>query len=260
MAGELRLDLRPGEPTARLTVSNPGRQNAIDVAMWRRLREVFEQLQALPEADAPRAVLVRGDGGHFAAGADIEEFPDFRFDEASLRHYHEEVIAPALHAVLACDIPVVAAIEGSCVGGGLEIAACCDLRVAADTARFGAPIGRLGFPMAPGELLVLSRVVPAPTLRELLLEGRLLDAPGALQRGLVHRVVPAAELPAEVEDTLHRIGSMSPQAARRNKQTLRQIAGGGPTPAQRQAHFAYASHPEHREGVAAFLAKRSPRF
>ncbi|MCV4656485.1 enoyl-CoA hydratase-related protein, partial [Escherichia coli] len=75
-----------------------------------------------------------------------EEFPSFRFDEAALREYHEGLIAPALHAMLACDVPIVAQIEGACVGGGLEIAACCDLRIAGASARFGAPIARLGFP------------------------------------------------------------------------------------------------------------------
>jgi enoyl-CoA hydratase/carnithine racemase len=259
--GEIRFEHAPGDAVARVTLSHPGKQNAISVAMWRALRERFQALQSLPPEEAPRVVVVAGDGGHFAAGADIEEFPAFRFEQSSLRHYHDAVIAPALHAVLACDIPVVARIEGSCVGGGLEIASCCDLRLAAAGARFGAPIGRLGFPMAPGELQAIARVAAPATLRELLLEGRLLDAETAVQRGLLHRVLPdAAALDAEVQATIDRIGALAPHAARINKQTLRHLAAGTLGEAERHAHFGYATHPVHREGVEAFLARRTPRF
>jgi len=250
----------PHPHVKRVLLQHAGKHNAISVAMWQALRQVFEQLQALPAEGAPRAVIVSGEGGHFAAGADIAEFPRFRFEPETLRHYHEEVIAPALAALWQCDIPLVAQIDGSCVGGGLEIAACCDLRIAAHAARFGAPIGRLGFPMAPGELQLLQRVLPAPVLRELLLEGQLLDAQAALQRGLVHRVVTPAALAAEAEAAATRIAALSPQAARLNKQTLRQLAEGGPTAQQRHDHFLYAPHPEHREGVAAFLEGRPPVF
>jgi enoyl-CoA hydratase/carnithine racemase len=261
MTGEVRFEHTSGDPVARVTLSHAGKQNAISVAMWRALREGFQALQALPVAQAPRVVVVSGDGGHFAAGADIEEFPAFRFEQSSLRHYHDSVIAPALHAVLACDIPVLARIEGSCVGGGLEIASCCDIRLAAEGARFGAPIGRLGFPMAPGELQAIARVAAPATLRELLLEGRLLDAATALQRGLLHRVLPdTAALEAEVDASIARITTLSPHASRINKQTLRHMAAGTLGEAERLAHFGYADHPEHREGVEAFLAKRPPRF
>lgn len=244
----------------RVTLHNPGKQNAISVQMWRELRALFERLQALPEAEAPRAVLLAGAGGHFAAGADIAELPQFRFEEASLRHYHQQVVAPALAALLACEIPLVAQIEGSCVGGGLEIAACCDLRIAAASARFGIPIARLGFPMAPGEMEVLARVLPAPVLRELLLEARLLSAAEALGRGVLHRVVAPDVVAAEAEATAQRIAALSPHAARLNKRTLRLLAEGRLDAAEQHRHFAYADHPEHREGITAFLEKRPPRF
>lgn len=262
MSGQIRQLTTADSRVARVQLSHPGKHNAISVAMWRALRACFEQLQALPIDEAPRAVIVSGEGGQFAAGADIAEFPSFRFQPDTLRAYHEDVIAPALAAVLACDIPIVAEIEGACVGGGLEIAACCDLRIASPSARFGAPIAKLGFPMAPGELQVLRRVVPAATLREVLLEARLLDAPTALQRGLVHRL--ADDAPAQAWATALRVAALSPQAARRNKQCLRLIESAGEsealTPAQRAAQFDYAGHHEHREGIAAFLAKRPPVF
>src|SRR5205085_5994332 len=179
------ISLEPMGHWARVTLANPGKLNAIDIAMWHELRAVFERLQALPPADAPHAVIVCGADGQFASGGAIVEFAQFRFDEARLFHFHENIVAPALHAMLACDIPVFAQIDGACIGGGLEIAACCDIRVCGESSRFGAPIAKLGFPMAPGELAVLSRVVAAPVLREMLLEARLFDAGAALRGGLV---------------------------------------------------------------------------
>jgi enoyl-CoA hydratase/carnithine racemase len=256
--GQIRHEETADAHIERVVISHPGKHNAISVAMWGELQRVFETLQARPAEDAPRVVMVCGEGEAFAAGADISEFPRFRFQEASLRAYHEATIAPALDAVLACDIPLVAQITGPCVGGGLEIAACCDLRIGSPTARFGAPIGRLGFPMAPGELERLARIVPTATLREMLLEGRLLNADEARDRGLIHRV--AADVAAEAWDTAQRIAAMSTMAARRNKQTLRQLAAGGLTPEQRQAHFDYAGDAQHREGIAAFLEGRPPAF
>jgi enoyl-CoA hydratase/carnithine racemase len=162
--------------------------------------------------------------------------------------------------MLDCDIPVLAQIEGACIGGGLEIAACCDIRVCGTSSRFGAPIAKLGFPMAPGELEVLTRVVPTPVLREMLLEARLFDAARALALDLVHEVVADEEVAATVQRRAARMAELSPQAARMNKRTLRQLATGGPTPEQRRAHFAYAAAPHHREGVTAFIEKRPPRF
>ena len=141
---------------ARVTLANPGKLNAIDIAMWRELRSVFERRQALPSVDAPHAVIVRGADGQFASGGDIVEFADFRFDEDALHDFHENVVAPALHAMLACDIPLLAQIDGACIGGGLEIAACCDIRVCGASSRFGAPIAKLGFPMAPAEVVKAS--------------------------------------------------------------------------------------------------------
>ena len=117
MPGTITLD--PMGPWARVTLANPGKLNAIDIAMWHELRALFERLQAMPAADAPHAVVVRGADGQFASGGDIVEFAGFRFDEARLHDFHENVVAPALHAMLACDIPVFAQIEGACIGGGL---------------------------------------------------------------------------------------------------------------------------------------------
>ncbi|KNZ30964.1 MAG: hypothetical protein AD742_19420 [Methylibium sp. NZG] len=258
MAGSVTLE-RAGA-TARVRLANPGKLNAIDMAMWGELRSVFERLQALTPADAPRAVIVCGDGGQFASGGDIHEFASFRFDEAKLRHFHEHVVAPALHAMLDCDTPLLAQIDGACIGGGLEIAACCDIRICGESSRFGAPIAKLGFPMAPAELQLLRRVVTEPVLREMLLEARLHDAAAALRAGLVHEVVRDDQVAARTAQRADALAALSPQAARINKRTLRQIEQGGPSAAERRAHFNYAASAEHIEGVTAFIEKRPARF
>jgi enoyl-CoA hydratase len=244
---------------AQLTLDNPGKLNAVSVAMWRELRAHVEALQAEP--GAVRVLVVAGAGGNFAAGGDIEEFPGFRFDEAKLAHFHEQEVLPALQAMLACDLPLIAQIDGACIGGGLEIAACCDIRIGAASSRFGVPIARLGFPMAPAEIEIVAAAIGATALRELLLEARVLDAEAARQRGLLTRVVPDEQLGDEVRRCADRIAALSPQALRLNKRALREFAAGArSTPAQRAPHYAYADSAEHREGLAAFNDKRAPRF
>jgi enoyl-CoA hydratase/carnithine racemase len=254
----VRLHPADASGVAAVVIEHPGKLNALSVAMWRELRSIFDGLRTA--AAAPRALLLFGADGHFAAGGDIAEFAQFRFDPDTLRRFHEEDVAPALQAMLDCDIPLVARIEGSCIGGGLEIAACCDLRMAARSSRFGVPIARLGFPLAPSEAAIVGRVLGLPLLRELLLEARLLGADEALAKGLVSRVVDDAAVAAEALAAAARIAALSPQAMRLNKRTLRQLGAGGANAAQRHEHFAYADSAEHREGLAAFVEKRDPRF
>jgi enoyl-CoA hydratase/carnithine racemase len=256
--GTVRLQPADAAGVARVTLSHPAKMNALSVAMWQQLREAF--LACSTAADMTRVVLLGGERGNFAAGGDIDEFPSFRFDKERLRQFHEAGVAPALRAMLDCDIPIVAQIDGACIGGGLEIAACCDLRICGRSSRFGIPIAKLGFPLAPSEAQIVARVLGLPLLRELLLEARLLGADEALARGIVNRVVDDAEVAAEAQDCAARIAALSPQAHRINKRTLRQLAEGGPSHAQRHEHFGYADSAEHREGLAAFVERRPARF
>lgn len=258
MTGHLRFTSSDSHGVAQLQISHAGKQNALSMSMWQELRAVFHALKNVDPL--ARAVVISGEGEHFAAGGDIAEFPLFRFDEDQLRRFHVVVVAPALRAVLDCPLPVLAAIEGSCIGGGLEIAACCDLRIGARSSRYGIPIARLGFPLAPSEALIVQRVLGDSLLRELLLEARLLAADEALSRGIVSRVVEDGQAVTEGLASARRIAALSPQAHRLNKQTLAQISDGGPSAAQRDEHFAYADSAEHREGLAAFIDKRPARF
>ncbi|HRN77040.1 enoyl-CoA hydratase/isomerase family protein [Ottowia sp.] len=249
---------------AVVTLSHRARFNAMSRAMWRELKDVFSRIQL----DAQwRCVLLHGDGGHFCAGGDIAEYPDFRFDRDRLRTFHEDEVWGGLAAMLACDVPIVAAIGGNCMGAGVEIASCCDIRVAAEDARFGAPIARLGFPMAPREARLVARVAGEATARELLLEAAVLDAPELKARGFLHQVLPPFELMVHARQRAARIARLAPQAARLNKQTLRALGQAGPGDAAGPAidrivagAYDYADSAEHREGITAFLAKRAPNF
>ena len=255
----IRLEPADAAGIATLRISNPGKMNALSLGMWRELRAVFDEVQR--SATPPRVIVVRGAGREFVAGADIEEFPQFRFEPESLAAYHEDVVAPALHAMLDCDVPLIAHIEGACIGGGLEIAACCDLRLCEPASRFGVPIARLGFPMAPAEVEIVSHIVGQTLLRELLIEARLLGAQEARERGVVTRVVDAAALEAEVRRVAENIAGLSPQAMRLNKRVLRAFARPSfSEPEDRAAHYAYADSNEHREGLNAFIEKRPAKF
>jgi enoyl-CoA hydratase/carnithine racemase len=259
MGGQVRLAYVG--PVARVTLSHPGKLDAMSRAMWRELRDTFLLLQERPDL---RCVVVAGENGGFCAGGDIAEYPSFRFQPETLRRFHEEEVWGGLAAMLACDVPVIAEIAGACMGAGLEIACCCDIRIAGASARFGAPIGRLGFPMAPREAQLVAGVAGAATLREMLLEGVQLDAQEMKARGFLQRVVPNEELALQVQASALRVAQLAPQAARMNKRMLRRLAGNAPDappPDDLLARaYDYATSAEHREGISAFLEKRSPRF
>lgn len=245
---------------ALVTLDNPGKFNAMSRAMWCELRTVFAGLQADATEASVRCVIVRGAGGHFCAGGDISEYADFRFDEASLRTFHEDEVWGGLRAVLDCDLPVIAQIEGNCMGAGVEIASACDIRVASVSARFGAPIAKLGFPMAPREAALVARATGEATAREMLLEAAVLDANEMKARGFVQRLMAADAVAAHALQSAQHITTLAPQAARLNKQTLRALGQGQVVDTLVAAAYAYADSAEHREGITAFTEKRKPDF
>jgi enoyl-CoA hydratase/carnithine racemase len=286
MAGQVLFSTDPQQAgIAHVTLAHAGKFNAMSRAMWLQLRAVFETVQ---QDTSVRCVVVRGQDGHFCAGGDISEYPGFRFDPAQLAHFHENEVWGGLNAMLQCDVPIVAHIEGNCMGAGLEIASCCDLRLAASDAKFGAPIARLGFPMAPKEAALVGAAVGNTTARAMLLAAEVLDYAHMQAQGFLTRTLDGAELAVHVQAMARRIASLAPQAARMNKQTLRLLQGSlvqnllpnnaetpveyaqaatkviandaslqGTKPA---SPYAYADSAEHREGIAAFLDKRPPHF
>lgn len=266
MRGAIRIE-RQGA-LALVTLSHPGRFNAMTRDMWRELRRVFGEIQRDPDL---RCVLVRGEGGHFCAGGDISQYPGFRFTQTGLRDFHENDVWGGLKAMLDCDVPIVAQIEGNCMGAGLEIACCCDIRIADESAQFGAPIARLGFPMAPREAALVMREAGVLLTREMLLQAAVFSAVHMQARGFIGRVMPDGQSAGEASAAAARIAALAPQAARLNKQTIRALNGpdaidGGvdsaavPIADLVEGAYAYADSAEHLEGIEAFLGKRKANF
>lgn len=252
------VDLTCNGDIATLTLNNPGKLNAINLGMWLRLAENMALLSV--DRDI-RCIVLRGAGNEaFAAGGDLEEFVTARATLEQALHYHGQV-ATALNAIADCPHPTVALIQGACVGGGLEIAGVCDLRICNESARFGAPINRLGFSMYPGEMEGLLRLAGAAVMKEILLEGRILNAGEAYEKGLVTRVVPDAQVAEEAYATARRICAGAPLVAGWHKQWIRRLQSGRPlNDEEKAASFAFLDTDDYREGLAAFLEKRKPVF
>ena len=244
---------------ATVALGNPEKLNAVDAGMWRGLKDAFHSLALDPGL---ACVVLRGAGDKaFAAGGDIEEFITVRATVDDALHYHEELVAAALNAIRACPVPTVAVIQGACIGGGLEIAGCCDIRIAGESSRFGAPINRLGFSMYPGEMAGLLDLVGPAVLLEILLEGRILDAPEALRKGLLTRVVEDTQVDNEARATVDRILAGAPLVARWHKQWVHRLMDATPlSDAEKRAAFAFLATEDYQEGLTAFLAKRKPNF
>lgn len=252
------VDLSIVGEIATLTLNNPGKLNAIDLAMWQQLSKNMGNIAVDRNI---RCVVLRGAGTDaFAAGGDLEEFITGRATLTQALHYHGEVAA-ALKAIAECPQPTIALIHGACIGGGLEIAGACDLRIAGETARFGAPINKLGFSMYPGEMEGLLRLAGPAVLKEILLEGRILTAREACDKGLLTRIVPDAQLEDEAYATARRISQSAPLVASWHKQWINRLLDGRPlSEAEKAASFAFLDTEDYKEGLAAFFEKRKPLF
>jgi enoyl-CoA hydratase/carnithine racemase len=252
------IDLKIDGEIATLTLNNPGKLNAIDLAMWRALSR---DMAILAADSAVRCIVLRGAGeAAFAAGGDLEEFVSARTTLEQALLYHGEVAA-ALNAIADSPHPTVALIQGACIGGGLEIAGACDLRIAGEGAKFGAPINKLGFSMYPGEMEGLLRLAGAAVVKEILLEGRILGAREAYEKGLLTRVVPDVQVCDEAYASARRICQGAPLVAGWHKQWIRRLQDGRPlSDAEKAASFAFLDTEDYREGLAAFLEKRKPQF
>ncbi|HEY4371473.1 MAG TPA: enoyl-CoA hydratase-related protein [Burkholderiales bacterium] len=243
---------------ATITFNKPERMNALDRGMWERLGVLMREMAA---DDDLRCIVLRGAGTRaFAAGADIAEFATERADAKQAAGYGE-AIHHTMQAVRECPHPTIAMIHGACVGGGLEVAAMCDMRICGASSRFGIPIKKLGLTMAYGELMGLLSVVGPATALEILLEGRVFKADEALAKGLVNRVVPDELVESEALEAARRIAEGAPLVARWHKKFIRKLQYQAQISAPEWAEgFACFDTADYREGVAAFLAKRDPQF
>jgi enoyl-CoA hydratase len=248
---------RQGE-VANVTIDRQEKLNAISNAMWDRLGALFAELDA---DSSLRCVILRGAGERaFSVGADISEFEQNRSSVERARTYGRRTHA-ALERIAACRHPVVAAIRGLCVGGGLELAACCDLRIAGENARFGIPVKRLGLVVAYSELKPLVDLIGPANAMEILLEGQILGAHRAYDMGLLNRVVPDDALDAEVHGTAARICEGAPLVARWHKKFTRRLMEAKPLSAEEldESYHCFGTE-DFRTGYQAFLAKTKPEF
>jgi enoyl-CoA hydratase len=241
-----------------VTLDRPEALNALSSAV---LEELIEAFTAFEADDSQRCAVLTGAGEKaFAAGADIAEFAGERADAKQAKPYGN-LIHETMQSMARCRHPTVALIRGACVGGGLEIAAMCDLRVAGQGSRFGIPINKLGLTMAYGELMGLLALVGKAVALEILLEGRVFDANEAYRKGLVNRVVPDDKVEEEAYATARRIADGAPLVNRWHKQFVERLAVRAHIdPKEWDEGFACFDTADYREGVDAFLNKRKPDF
>jgi len=252
------IDVAREGSIATIVLNRPDKLNALTKSMWRDLGDTITGLSA---EDELRCIIVRGAGERaFSPGNDIAEFATERANKTQAIAYGAVMRATA-EALAACRHPLVAQIHGICVGGGLEIAALCDLRICGESSRFGAPIKNLGLVMAYAEMAPLVRLVGPAVALEILLEGRIFDAAEAKDKGLVTRVVPDAEVATEARAAAERIAEGAPLAARWHRKFARRLADPRPlTPAEHDECFDCFDTEDFRTGFAAFLAKTKPTF
>jgi enoyl-CoA hydratase/carnithine racemase len=253
-----RIDVVRAGGIATVVLDRPDKLNALTRAMWRDLGAAIDALSA---DDAVRCIVLRGAGERaFSPGNDIAEFSRERSNKPQAIAYGADMHATA-RSLAACRHPMVAQIHGICVGGGLEIAALCDLRICGASSRFGAPIKNLGLVMAYAEMAPLVRLCGPDVALEILLEGRIFDAAEAKEKRLVTRVVPDDQVASEARATAERIAEGAPLVARWHKRFARRLADPAPlTAAEQDACFDCFDTEDFREGYAAFLAKRKPAF
>jgi enoyl-CoA hydratase/carnithine racemase len=251
MSADLLYDVRDG--VGRVTLNRPQARNALTFAMYERLAEV-----AADPGEA-RVLIVTGAGDKaFAAGTDINQFRDFTSPDDALAY--EARIDRVIGAIERCRVPTIAAIAGACTGGGAAIAAGCDIRIAAENARFGFPIARtLGNCLSMSNLARLSALIGPARVIEMIFTARLFSAQEALSAGLVTEVLPdGAVLAARAAELAGIMKGHAPLTMRATKEALRRLRDNLPSD-EDLIRMCYDSQ-DFREGMDAFLTKRAPSW
>ena len=260
--GKLIVD-RPADGVTRLTISNPAKRNALDHPILDAITATLAELAA--DAGDARCVIVTGAGGMFSAGYDIGEIPDAEFEERA-----EALVAhpftQAIDALEAFPRPTLAVLPGHTIGGGLELALACDLRVAQDGIKLGMPPAKLGLVYSHTGLRRFIDAIGAARTRELFLLGRYIDAATALDWGLVNRIAAAEELEDVGLELAAALAGNAPLAQRGNKRVIASLLSArGELGAEVEAELielrraSFASE-DMREGMRAFAEKRAPRW
>jgi enoyl-CoA hydratase len=243
---------------ATVTINRPEKRNALDAASWTRIGDIFTDLSA--DTDL-RCVVVTGAGDKaFGSGNDISEFDTLRANAEQVMPYNDNAIRTVL-AVEKSLHPTIARIQGFCMGGGLEIALCCDIRIAATDSKFGLPVKNMGIFLDPALADTLVRAVGRATALEMVLEGRILNAEEALSRGIITRVVETGDLDAEIDATVERVLAGAPLAQRYNRMAVRGIEPAAPITDEDKIRAAsYADSEDYNNAWTSFIAKQKAEF
>ena len=243
-----------------LRLNQPEKHNAISYAMWVAIDEVMRSFR---DDDEVRVVVMSGEGGRaFSAGADISEFSEIRSTREQIEVY-EEAGRAAYEAITHCPKPVIAQVQGYCVGGGLAVALCADLRIATDDSRFGIPAARLGLGYSHKSLRPLVDLVGPTSAKEILFTAKRFTASQAQRMGLVNQVVTRGEIDAFVEDYAQTIAGNAPLTVAACKTVVAELLK---DPEDRDTELcdrvvdACFASDDYREGRSAFVEKRKPRF
>src|SRR5579885_1907676 len=260
MEQEQTVLIRKEPPLGWMVMNRPQVRNALNLATWRAIAEGVSELEA--DADI-RVLIMRGVSNEaFISGADISEFKELRSDADKARAYREWPNR-AIAALTGCNKPVLAMIAGVCVGGGVQVALSCDIRIAARGTRFGIPAARLGLAYPLDGVLALMQIAGPANAREILMSGRLFDAEEALAMGLVHRLAGLEELEGFVRQYAEQMAHNAPLTMAAAKACIREALK---DPAQRNQKLVEElvarcfNSEDYREGVRAFAEKRLPRF
>ena len=241
---------------ALITINRPERHNAISLAT---LDELQQAVDAAAEADAVRAIALTGAGGRaFASGSDLSEVIERDFRKAL-----EPIVQGLAEQLERTPKPTIAAIDGICMGGGLEVALGCDLRIATPTSRFATPEGKLGIIPGGGATARLPRIVGRGWAMEMMLMGDPIDAQRALAIGLVTRLVAKEELIPEARRMADHMASFAPFVPRTMKAMVHfgmEASLAGALMLEKYAQGALVQTEDKHEGITAFLEKRKPQF
>lgn len=256
-----RIDATVRAGIATVVINQPDRRNAMSLAMWERLGEVVRRLDADPGA---RVTILRGAGTiAFSAGADISEFETHRSTPEQALAYNRRVSRTA-ELLIHYRKPLLAMIYGFCVGGGLEMALACDLRIAADSAVFGIPAARLGISYGHEDIKRLVDLVGPANARYIFLTADpRIPAERALRMGLVDELVPVERLEARTLELAEQIAANAPSSLLWAKQGIEDVLRDpslASLPNSDQEAAQLFGTEDFKEGVAAFLEKRPPRF
>lgn len=243
---------------ARVTIDRPARKNAMTQAMWRELAALFDTISA---DESVRVAIIAGGGGDFCAGADIGEFDTVRAEAESARTY-EAYNSAAWAAIRRSPFPTIAQIGGVCFGGGFGIAAACDIRIAADDARFAIPAARLGLAYPVDAVPDIVQAVGPQMARYMAFSAGRLDAASALAAGFLLEVVAEDALAPRVDELARTIAANAPLSIRASKASIRAALSGDAADALVASRLGDATFDsaDYAEGRAAFREKRSARF